>query len=94
MSTDKENQITADEAGDILIPERICERLHLSHGITMTAEANPDGGLRLRVVEAAPTLIDKGGVLVANLQGPKIADDLVREDREERMRKLLGRLGE
>jgi AbrB family looped-hinge helix DNA binding protein len=74
--------VELDSANRILIPAEIQQRLGLSPGMTLLVEADKGGGVALTIQsEEVPTLINEGGVLVANVAAVEDLAGFVREER-------------
>jgi AbrB family looped-hinge helix DNA binding protein len=79
---------TLDKFGRVIIPKRFRERL----GIDFKSPLNiaEDGGrIVIQLAKEKESLVDRNGILVftGNLDLPK--SDLIKADRNKRMRKLL-----
>jgi len=75
-------QVSLDDAGRILIPAPIRERLKLSPGMTLVVEKGEKGGVQLRVESKSTTLIEKDGVLVAHVTAIGDLDNATRNERD------------
>ncbi len=76
-----------DRFGRVLIPRRIREALELTAGTSLLIEAR-EGELILRPQPQGPTLMHKGGVLVAQVEA---LQDLDGCEKKARMRALRHR---
>ena len=80
-----------DRAGRIVVPKPVRDRLGLRAGMDLEVAESAEG-LTLRPIQHRPSLIREGRFLVHTGKVPPEYDiiNAVREDREERMRKLAG----
>ena len=83
---------TVDRFGRILIPKGIRERAGLREGSELEIIAD-ERGLRLVTCQGGVLLREVAGVLVATGQAVGDLFSAVRNDREKRLRKLVGRRG-
>lgn len=85
-------QMHLDRFGRIVIPKPTRERFGLEPGSALRVDERDDGIL-LQPAEAEPPLRLKGAVLV--FQGAALADaeDRLARQRDERIRRLMPRLG-
>lgn len=74
-------EVTLDEQGRIVIPASLQTRLGLSPGTTLVVEKRDGDEVFLRVVERAPALVDKDGVLVVKAEPVGDLQDVVRPER-------------
>lgn len=77
-----------DKFGRIIIPKRFRERLGINNKSTLNI--SEDGKrIVIELVQEKNPVVDRGGILVftGNLEDKK--NDLVKSDRNKRMRKLL-----
>lgn len=92
-------EVTVDKYGRIVIPKPVRERLGLKAGSALELSIEPSGeggeAAVLRPAGQKPALQRKGGVLVHTGKADQPLDSVeaIRRSREERMRKLSGRLG-
>lgn len=75
--------ITIDRAGRIVVPKSLRDRFGLHPGTELEIEAVADG-LHLRARDAAPSFIEKDGVLVHHAGGPPLELDVAAFIRRER----------
>lgn len=85
-------EISLDDLGSILIPAALRSRLGLTPGMTLVVEKGGNGGLRLRIQEQLPTLVDKGGVLVVRAEPTGDLTNITRHERDRRVFDLLQRV--
>jgi AbrB family looped-hinge helix DNA binding protein len=80
-----------DKAGRVILPKPIRDRLGLHEGSNLEIVDTPDG-LVLKPIAQGPSLVKKQGLWVHTGKVPSGFDitQLIREDREDRMRKLAG----
>lgn len=80
-----------DDAGRIVLPKRVRERLQLRGGSELELEESADG-VTLRPVRREPSMTRKNGFWVHCGKLPKDVnwESLVDESREERIRDLSG----
>ena len=86
-------QVSLDDKGAILLPERVRERLHLSPGMTLVVEKGEQGGVRLRVEKKPQPVIEMDGILVAQGTALRELGDITRLERERRVLELVQRTG-
>lgn len=86
-------QVSLDELGRILVPASVRERLHLSPGMTLMVEKAEQGGVRLRIQEEQPILVEKDGILVARVEPTSDLANITRHKRDRRLFDLLERAG-
>ncbi|MFL5802551.1 MAG: AbrB family transcriptional regulator [Roseiflexaceae bacterium] len=85
-------EVEVDEANRILIPADLQNRLGLQPGMTLVVQEGQDG-VALHVQAESPVLVDKGGVLVAQVEPIGDMIDIVRQERDHRIIDLLHRVG-
>lgn len=56
-------EVSLDDAGRILIPAKLRNRLGLTPGMTLVVETGEKDSVRLRPQSERPTLVDKDGIL-------------------------------
>ncbi len=80
-----------DKAGRVILPKPVRDRLGLHEGSDLEVEETPEG-VMLKPVEARPSMVKKQGLWVHTGKVPPGFDVLqaVRDDREDRIRKLSG----
>lgn len=78
-----------DDAGHILMPAAIRERLGLSPGMTLVVEEGDGDDLRLTAQSKPPTLADKAGVLVIRAESLSSLDNVTRRIRDQRVLELV-----
>jgi AbrB family looped-hinge helix DNA binding protein len=80
-----------DKAGRVILPKPVRDRLGLRAGSELEIEET-GGGVMLRPAERRPSLIKKQGLWVHTGKVPAGFDvvQAIREDREDRIRKLAG----
>ena len=83
-------EVEVDAANRIFIPAELQNRLGLQPGMTLVVEEE-QGGVALHVQAGSPMLVDKGGVLVAQVESIGDITDIVRQERDRRMLELLSR---
>ena len=83
--------VQIDQAGRIVLPKKVRERLRLHAGAQLSIEEGPDGVV-LRPVERRASLQEEGGILVHVGQAPAHFDwnRVVEDHREERLEDLAG----
>lgn len=86
-------QISFDEHGHIFIPADMQESLQLKPGMTLLVEKAEQGGLQLLILQSSNILVNKDGVLVAQVTAIGNLDDVVRNERDRRIFDLLQRAG-
>ena len=86
-------EVSVDEAGRILIPAALQDRLGLSPGMTLVVEKGDDSGVLLRPQSESPILVDKGGVWVVRAEPLDDLTDIVERERERRVSELVRRTG-
>jgi bifunctional DNA-binding transcriptional regulator/antitoxin component of YhaV-PrlF toxin-antitoxin module len=74
-------EVEVDETNRILIPVELQNRLGLQPGMTLVVEAE-QSGVALHVQSESALLVDKGGVLVAQVEQVGDITDVVRQERE------------
>lgn len=74
-------EIEVDEADRILISAELQNRLGLQPGMTLVVEEG-QSGLALHVQSESALLVDKGGVLVVQVEQIGDITDVVRQERE------------
>ncbi len=83
-----------DDAGRLVIPSALRERLDLTPGSTLEISVSGDS-MTLRKPAASQALVRKDGTLVRH--GPQCADldivEFIRSEREARHRHLAGSIG-
>ncbi len=80
-----------DKAGRVILPKPVRDRLGLHEGSDLEMVETPEG-VMLKPVEARPSMVKKQGLWVHTGKVPPGFDVLqaIRDDREDRMRKLSG----
>ncbi len=80
-----------DKAGRVILPKPVRDRLGFQEGSDLEVEETPEG-IMLKPVEARPSMVKKQGLWVHTGKVPPHFDVLqaVRDDREDRIRKLSG----
>jgi AbrB family looped-hinge helix DNA binding protein len=80
-----------DKAGRVTLPKLIRERLGLQEGSELEIEETPEG-LTLNPAKRRPSIIKKQGLWVHTGKMPRGFDSVraIRDDREERIRRLAG----
>jgi AbrB family looped-hinge helix DNA binding protein len=80
-----------DKAGRVILPKPVRDRLGLRAGSDLELEETA-AGIVLRPAEQRPSMIKKGGLWVHTGKVPPGFDivQAIRDDREERIRKLAG----
>jgi AbrB family looped-hinge helix DNA binding protein len=80
-----------DRAGRVILPKPLRDRLGLREGSELELEETPEGVL-LKPAERRPSMVRKQGIWVHTGKLPPAFDivQAIREDREERLRKLAG----
>ena len=80
-----------DKAGRIILPKPVRDRLGLHEGSDLEVEETPEG-VMLKPVEARPSMVKKQGLWVHTGKVPPGFDvvQAVRDDRDDRIRKLSG----
>jgi AbrB family looped-hinge helix DNA binding protein len=80
-----------DKAGRVILPKPLRDRLGLHEGSDLEVEETPEG-VMLKTLEARPSMIKKQGLWVHTGKVPHDFDvvQAVRDDREDRIRKLSG----
>ncbi len=80
-----------DNAGRVILPKPVRDRLQLRGGSELEMEETPDG-IVLKPMERRPSMIKKDGLWVHTGKVPPEFDivQAIRDDREERIRKLAG----
>ncbi len=84
-------RLKIDQAGRIVLPKPIRERLRLRPGSSLSLEECPEGIL-LRPVRQRPGLVEDDGLLVHRGEAPANFDwnTAIEEIREERFKDLAG----
>jgi len=80
-----------DKAGRLILPKPIRDRLGLTEGSGLELQETPEG-LLLKPAERRPSMIKKQGLWVHTGELPAGFDivQAIRDDREERIRKVSG----
>lgn len=83
--------LTMDKAGRVILPKPLRDRLGLHAGSNLDVVETPEG-IRLKPVEAEPSMVKEGETWVFTGKLPPGYDILraVDDDREERIRYLAG----
>ena len=84
-------QVTIDDQGRIIIPATVWERLGLSQGMTLIVEHGREDEVCLRIQEETPVLVDKHGVLVAEVESLAELAAVTKGERDRRLSDLLRR---
>ncbi len=74
-------EVTLDEQGRIVLSASLQERLGLSPGTTLVVEKQDGDEVFLRVVERAPAVVEKEGVLVVKAEPVGDLQEVVRRKR-------------
>lgn len=82
-------ETTLDRFGRVVLPKRVRKSLGLEPGDVLEI-VEDQGGVRLQPLTEESALVWKGGVLVHHGTPTGDLTDAVRQDREERMRHLMG----
>ncbi len=80
-----------DKAGRVILPEPIRDRLGLREGSVLEIQETPEG-VMLKPVELRPSMVKKQGLWVHTGTAQSGFDVMkaIRDDRDERIRKLSG----
>jgi AbrB family looped-hinge helix DNA binding protein len=80
-----------DKAGRVILPKPVCDRLGLQEGGDLEILDIPEGVV-LKRAELRPSMVKKQGLWVHTGKLPPGFDivQAIRDDREERIRKLAG----
>jgi AbrB family looped-hinge helix DNA binding protein len=80
-----------DKAGRVILPKPVRDRLGLHEGSDLEMQETPEG-VTLKLAERRPSLVKKQGLWVHTGKVPPGFDiaQAIRDDREERIRKLAG----
>lgn len=80
-----------DKAGRVILPKPVRDRLGLHEGSDLEMQETPEG-VMLKPVELRPSMVKKKGLWVHTGTVPPSFDIVhaIRDDREERIRKLAG----
>jgi AbrB family looped-hinge helix DNA binding protein len=83
--------VRIDKAGRVILPKPLRDRLGLHEGSDLEIVETPEGVV-LKPVERGPSMIKKQGLWVHTGKVPSGFDvvQAIRDDREERIRKLAG----
>jgi AbrB family looped-hinge helix DNA binding protein len=83
--------LKVDKAGRVILPKPVRDRLGLREGSDLELEETPEG-LMLKPVETQASMIKKDGLWVHTGKVPPGFDvvQAIREDREDRIRKISG----
>ena len=83
--------LTIDKAGRLVLPKPVRDRLGLHEGSQLELHETSDG-LILKQTEQEPSMIKKNGMWVHTGKVPAGFDvvEAIREDREDRLRKIGG----
>jgi bifunctional DNA-binding transcriptional regulator/antitoxin component of YhaV-PrlF toxin-antitoxin module len=88
-------QVSIDKQGRIVLPQTFQERMGLVQGMTLVVEDGEQGALCLRVQEkasaAAPSHVEKQGVLVVTSAAQGNLTDITTCEREQRITELVQR---
>lgn len=76
--------IELDATNRIRIPPDVQKRLGLTPGMMLVVEEEQSGGVTLQIQSDAVTLINEGGVLVAQVEAIGDLTDSVRQERDSR----------
>lgn len=87
----KENNVTIDQFGHILIPKTVRVHTGVTPGTMFIAEECDDQGLLLRPLLVEPPLIDKEGILVVQSQATGELLGVEKRERDARVAELLKR---
>ena len=82
-------ELSIDKFGRVVLPKKLRERLGVRSGLTVEV-LDAAGGVILKPVRHAPTLIRKQGILIHQGQPSRSVawPTLVEDEREERIRKI------
>ena len=80
-----------DKAGRVVLPKPVRDRLGLRAGSDLEIEETPEG-IVLKLAERRPSMVKKQGLWVHMSKVPEGYDivQAIRDDREDRIRKLAG----
>jgi AbrB family looped-hinge helix DNA binding protein len=87
-------KITVDKAGRVVLPKPVREEMQLNPGDSLELESSPDG-ITLRPVRGNARIYKKHGVWVLDSGeslGADVVNNTIRQVREERDRRNLGKL--
>jgi bifunctional DNA-binding transcriptional regulator/antitoxin component of YhaV-PrlF toxin-antitoxin module len=88
-------QVSINRQGRIVLPQTFQERMGLVQGMTLVVEDGEQGALCLRMQEkekasaAAPSLVEKQGVLVVTSAAQGNLTDITTCEREQRITELV-----
>lgn len=86
-------EVVLDDQGRLVLPSRLQRRLGLEQGMALIVEHATSDAAYLKVQEAEPQIVDKGGVLVVQTQPSEELESSTRHDRDRRAQELLRRTG-
>ncbi|MBI3943164.1 MAG: AbrB/MazE/SpoVT family DNA-binding domain-containing protein [Chloroflexi bacterium] len=86
-------EVSIDKESHIVIPASLQHQLGLSPGDTLIVEKGDNDEIYLRVLERAPELVNKGGILVVRAKEVGDLSNVVRNERDRRLFELLQRVG-
>lgn len=83
-------EIELDDQGRLVLPAHLAQRLGLARGTTMVVEQETAEAIYVRVQTTAPSLIEKGGVLVITAVAEQPLDEVLQSEREHRLDDVWG----
>ncbi len=83
--------VKIDKAGRVVLPKPIRDRLGLREGSDLEVQETPEG-VMLKAPGNRPSMVKKDGLWVHTVKLPRGFDivQAIRDDRDDRMRKLAG----
>ncbi len=89
----KQDEITIDQFGRIVIPKAIRSHLGLSPGTKLVLEERDNKEILLRLPIQKSPLVNKGGVLVVQSRAVGKAEEVEKQERKRRISDLVRKTG-
>ncbi|MDM8531256.1 hypothetical protein QUF63_08785 [Anaerolineales bacterium HSG25] len=85
-------ELTLDEQNRLIIPTILEQHWHLKPGMQLVIETDKNGRLYIRLPVAMPQLVNKEGVFVVQAELVGDIEQVINQDREQRIQTVAGAL--